>query len=335
MSSHKVVVGSVAFVAALASAQADGLAGLPPEFSGPGASCVIPEPPKPTCFEINLSQPEGAQVSKVDVLFVTEVMRKSQLRPIADGITKIASELDDLDLRVAAMAAAGSVDGSSGELVVATNEPEVLDFMQMTPETLWYWLALKLAKSREAGIAAQETGADRCSLMTALSEEKLETSRGQGFFRTDAALAIIVDPDTGCEPEALFARLSELQGDRPLILAGLSQSAGSAAKKLVGFANGVLGADMGEIGRTIMRKINLKTEIALEHALSLIDAGSVQTTVDGQKVDHEISRSANKVLLTGSAGGNGSRVQVSYCLDPRLAWEQRNPTCQSFEANSK
>ena len=333
MASLKVaVLVPVAVVAALDGASASG---LPPEFSGPGARCEIPEPPRPPCFEINLNQPESARVSKVDLLFVTEVMRKSQLRPIADGITKIASELDDLDLRVAALAAAGSFDGGSGELVVATNEPEVLDFMQMTPETLWYWLALKLAKSRQEGIAALEVGADRCSLLTALSEEKLEKSQGQGFFRADAALAIILDPDTGCEPETLFERLSGLQGERPLILAGLSQSAGLAARQLVAFANGVLGSDMGEIGRAILRKINLKTEMTLDHPLSLIDANTVQATVDGQKVDHVISRARNEVHLTGSAGGNGSRVKVSYCLDPRLAWQERNPACQSFEANSK
>jgi hypothetical protein len=214
---------------------------------------VPPPPVQPACFNERFVQPEAEITKKIDILFVTDTSGSlNDERPaIAQGIDAFVGALPmDVDYRVAVMLAHGSTSNYSGVLYQKDSEPFVLDSQQMSLEDIRYYLERKLRYVR--GDGDSDGGEEGLfSLYTGLMGNNLEQSRTQGFFREDAALAVVFiadendicarypdgvtpvyDPnhkegpafDRDCAdvfPESVLAKLRTVQAGNPLLVSGI------------------------------------------------------------------------------------------------------------------
>lgn len=205
------------------------------------------------CFEDVHIQPDAVVTKKIDLLFVTDTSGSiaEERKAIAEGIKAFVDELPlNTDLRVGVMAGHGSKGSGAGKLVKIKNEPHVLDLTQMKLEDLRYWLVEKLTK---APADSHSDGGEEglYSLSRSLESGMLTANRAHGFYREDAALAVIFisdendicarypagvkpvpDPEgmevkafaRDCKditPESTLAKLKALQGTRPLLVGGI------------------------------------------------------------------------------------------------------------------
>lgn len=211
------------------------------------------EPAPATCFENVHTQPDAEYTRKIDLLFVTDTSGSlvNERSSIANGIDAFVQELPrDIDLRIGVMPAHGSKGSYAGKLIRSNNEPYVLDFKQMDMATLRYWLVKKInAAPQDYYSDGGEEGL--YSLQKSLEGSRLTTIRSQGFYRADAALAVVFvsdendicarypagvkpvpDPEkqeaaafkrdcADITPESTLERLKAFQGDRPLLVSGI------------------------------------------------------------------------------------------------------------------
>lgn len=161
----------------------------------------------PTCQRGEFTQP-AAKRAKIDILFVadTSPSLETERAAIAKGVRKFVDALPQhTDYRFAVMAAHADYSydpknkrstGLAGRLIVTGNEPAVLK----RPATDKDWsqlnrlLATKLTKMRAEG-ATDGGEAGLYSLDKGISEPLLSENRRLGFFRPDAALAVIFISD--------------------------------------------------------------------------------------------------------------------------------------------
>lgn len=161
----------------------------------------------PTCQKGDFTQP-AAQRKKIDILFVadTSPSLETERTAIAKGVRKFVEALPaHTDYRFAVMAAHADFSydpvnkpssGRAGKLVVTSGEPAVLKSPKNNREwtTLQRHLIGKLTKMRaEAATDGGEVGL--YSLDKGISEPLLSENRRLGFFRKDAALAVIFVSD--------------------------------------------------------------------------------------------------------------------------------------------
>jgi hypothetical protein len=213
------------------------------------------EPPAPACHVERFRQPEGTLLKKVDLLFVTDTSGSMdyERQSIADGIGSFVGELPaDADYRVAVMLGHGSRSNYYASLYAKGRRGPVLDSTKLALPDLR--ANLKSLLTGQPDDYYSDGGEELLfSFQQALLEpNRLTRARDQGFFRPDAALAVIFvsdendicarypagvtrvpDIDGNLErkaferdcgsvtPESVLAAVQQLQGDRPFLLGGI------------------------------------------------------------------------------------------------------------------
>jgi len=215
------------------------------------------------CWTETFRQP--TQTRKLDLLFVTDTSGSldDERDEIADGIDSFVRALPaGHDTRIGVMLGHSPASPYSGRLWRSDggyfranehSEPWALSSLELSRGLLRAKLKNKLRKQASEGFSdGGEMGI--ASLLRGIEARNLNDSQAKGFFRSDAALAVIFvsdendicanypagiepvrDPDgkeaparrkfctanSGNNPENLFQKLSSLQGNRPLIISGI------------------------------------------------------------------------------------------------------------------
>lgn len=210
--------------------------------------------PDPECFNERFVQPEAEVSRKIDILFVTDTSGSlnQERAGIADGIDSFVEQLpSEVDYQIGVLLGHGSRSSYSGKLY-ASNKKEsvVLRSSEMELAKIRSELSQKLTrvKSDRSSDGGEE---GLYSLTQALKSENLSKARAHGFFREDAALAVIYIADEndicarypeGVVPvpdrdrlegpafkrdcsnvteESVLQALKDHQGDQPLLVAGI------------------------------------------------------------------------------------------------------------------
>ncbi len=159
----------------------------------------------PTCFNQTFQQPQAKQ-TKLDILFVADSSPslETERTAIAKGVRQFIDALpQNTDYNIAVMAAHSDVSydpkvkptpGFAGKLLKSGNEPAVLKSASLQWNKLSEILIRRLTKIKsDASTDGGEAGL--FSLEKGITEPLLSENRGLGFFRGDAALAIIFISD--------------------------------------------------------------------------------------------------------------------------------------------
>ncbi len=159
----------------------------------------------PTCYNQTFQQPQAKQ-TKLDILFVADSSPslETERTAIAKGVRQFIDALpQNTDYSIAVMAAHSDVSydpkvkptpGFAGKLLKAGNEPAVLKSSTLDWRKLSEILIRRLTKIKsDASTDGGEAGL--FSLEKGISEPLLSENRSLGFFRPDAALAIIFISD--------------------------------------------------------------------------------------------------------------------------------------------
>lgn len=164
-----------------------------PPVGGGGSSGT-----SPNCFQESFIQPPGQLTNIVDILFVTDTSGSLQEERagIAAGIDAFVAALPaNVNYRIGVMLAHGDQSYWSGRLYRKNNQgPLVLDSMTMPLATIRSYLQQRL--TNPAG--DYETDGGEVGLYTVhrgLQPDRLAESQMAGFFRNDAALAVIYIAD--------------------------------------------------------------------------------------------------------------------------------------------
>ncbi len=318
-----------------------------------------------SCYQQTFYQPQAEETTKkVDVLFVTDTSGSlREERPsIAREIGAFVDELpQDVDYQMAVMLAHGSRGSGSGKLWKYKNDRHVLASSEMSFDEIRDQLVYKLTNVRtDSHSDGGEEGL--YSLNRALDHGMLTAARAHGFFRPDAALAVIFIADEndicarypdGVTPEpdpqgkegpaferdcgnilaeSLYGRLKELQGDRPLMIAGILYNENSVIPQggeneigygyldLIRLAQGISIDLSGQrfhegleaIGALVNKKLTLRSRFPIEY--SNIDSINMSVKVDGVEVPFEYLAETNEVHLTDDLGKEGSEILITYCV---------------------
>lgn len=205
------------------------------------------------CSVERFEQPSAIITRKLDLLFVTDTSGSllEERTAIADGIDSFIAQLPpEVDYRIAMMPAHGDTSRWSGRVYKRGSEPAVLrSDLQTNAE-----IRAQFRSKMTTNISDDETDGGEVglySLSKSLSGDKLTLNRTDGFYRNDAALAVIfvsdendicadypagvtpvVDPQ-GAEVRAkakycgnissvsVVNQLRSFQGDRPLVVGGI------------------------------------------------------------------------------------------------------------------
>lgn len=227
----------------------------------PGPIAVEPDEnqAEAECFQMEDRQPTAQLTHKIDLLFVTDTSGSlaNERQSVADGIESFINEFPiDIDLRVAVMPAHGSRGSHSGKLTKAHNEPFVLDLQDLGTDYLKKYLSEKLYNPPTDRFSdGGEEGL--YSLSRSLDNGMSDAIKAHGFYRPDAALAVVFisdendicaryedsssrvyDPEhlelpaflrdcADVTPESTLEKLKNFKGDRPLLVAGIHYVPGS------------------------------------------------------------------------------------------------------------
>lgn len=222
-------------------------------FEGPEAKQVPAPNVEPECFNERFVQPEAEVTRKLDLLFVTDTSGSLDIErgKIADGIDGFIAALpNNVDLQVSVMLAHSSRSNHSGRLWKSGPHPYVLSTNSMSVSTIREHLRYNLTQVSDDrfGDGGEESF---YSFSYGLEKGPLTSSRAHGFFREDAALAVVFISDENeiCyvypqgvkrvpDPEGLelsaFKRdcagishlsvrdkIKQLQGDRPYLVGAI------------------------------------------------------------------------------------------------------------------
>ncbi len=206
-----------------------------------------------TCYTDSFKQASELLSKKTDILIVVDTSGSlsEERGKIATEIKALVQEIpSSVDYQIAIMPAHGSRSSLSGKLWSLQGEPLVLSSNKMSVEQI----STSLGKSflNMKGDSYSDGGEEGLfSLSQALSSNGIALARQQGFFRSDAALAVLFvadendicyrypeglvrvpDPDNvegpaftrDCAyttPSSVYAQLIALQQDRPLLVSGV------------------------------------------------------------------------------------------------------------------
>jgi hypothetical protein len=216
-------------------------------FDGPPARV------EPACFNERFVQPDALVTKSIDLLFVTDTSGSlnAERAAVADGIDAFVGELPaDVDYQVAVMLAHGSRSNHSGRLWSKAGHGPVLSSKNQTLASIRSELRYLL--TNVSGDRHSDGGeAGLYSFSRSLDHGPLTSSRAHGFFREDAALAVVFvsdendicavypegvlpvyDPErlepsakardcAGITPESVHAKVKELQGSRPYLFGAI------------------------------------------------------------------------------------------------------------------
>lgn len=155
------------------------------------------DPLDPGCHAERFIQPEAEVTKNIDILFVTDTSGSlaGERAAIADGIDSFILALpEDVNYRVAVMLAHGSSSQWGGKLYQKGSEPHVLKSEEMSLPQLQNALYQKLYNPA-TDMSTDGGEAGLFSLSYGLQSPQLELSQSQGFFREDAALAVVFVAD--------------------------------------------------------------------------------------------------------------------------------------------
>ncbi len=172
--------------------------GTPIPATGSATSAIsAPTSVDNTCYVDAFSQPEGEITRKIDILFVVDTSGSlsDEKAAIANGIESFIGALPSIvDYQMALLLAHGSQSSESGKLFKYKNEPIVLSSSELTLAEIKTKLRYKLDNTKtDSRTDGGEVGL--YSLNRILDHGKLTAARAHGFFREDAALAIIFVAD--------------------------------------------------------------------------------------------------------------------------------------------
>jgi len=208
------------------------------------------------CHIQGFEQPDEPITDKIDVLFVTDTSGSldQERNAIADGLlTFIAALPRTTDVNVAVLLAHGSRSAWTGKLFqTGDHEPVVLKQRELSDADIRRHLHAKLTAFGTDWDLDSDGGEEGLfSTRELISGGRLGAARNQGFFRSDAALAIIYiadendicavypagvtpvpDPEEreaqarardcgGVSPAGLLEALADLKGDQPLVVGGV------------------------------------------------------------------------------------------------------------------
>ena len=220
---------------------------IPPPVEEP----VDTSEPSETCETERFVQPSAEIVKKLDLVFVVDTSGSlnQERRGIANGIDAFVQELPiDVDLQVGVMYAHGEERNNAGTL---TGSPAVLSTDNMTIDEIRDELFERMDRPKtENSTDGGEVG--MYSFLHSITE-KFEENKEGGFYRDDAALAVVFvadenaicsldsypegvtpvyDPDRkeypafdkyceGVSPEAIVNRVRDIKGEKPFLISGV------------------------------------------------------------------------------------------------------------------
>ncbi|HRK01702.1 MAG TPA: fibronectin type III domain-containing protein [Oligoflexia bacterium] len=208
---------------------------------------------QPSCFNERFVQPHAERTNKLDLLFVTDTSGSldAERGKIADGIDAFVLALPEhVDFQIAVMLGHGSNSNHSGAIYKHKNSKHVLKSAELSLDELRAMLKMNLMNQP---MDHHSDGGEimSYSFMYGLEHGKAQSSRAKGFFRDDAALAVIFvtdendicaeypvgvkpvpDPSggeaaskkrdcSGVTTASLLAKLKAFQGDRPYLVGGI------------------------------------------------------------------------------------------------------------------
>ncbi|MCC7441419.1 MAG: hypothetical protein IT285_07290 [Bdellovibrionales bacterium] len=352
-------------------------------YLDPSGGVAPPVNVQPACFLERFVQPEAEITRKIDLLFVTDTSGSldDERAAIADGIDAFVAALPtEADFRVGVMLGHSSKSSHAGRLFRSSStEPRVLDSQTLSMAEIRAHLRNKM--TRTVGDWYADGGEENFySLLRGLASDRMTESRGYGFFREDAALAVIFVSDeqeicadfpAGVTPvpdsdnlegpakfrdcsrvvdgvprkidhHYVYESLSNLQGDRPLVVSGIYYSRietvprvnenefGYGYAELMALAHGV-SVDLAEghyqqglsdIGTLARIKLNLITDYTL--ARVDIDPATIRVEIDAVAAPFDYNAGINAVHLP-EPGGALSVVDLHYCMRADEPGEDEEP----------
>jgi hypothetical protein len=165
---------------------------------------IIPEQPpgnsssaNGACYVDTFYQPAEQILHSVDILFIADTsgsMAPKRVK-VAEALYAFAGALPaGTDYRIGVILAHGSNDPNSGRLYTSSaGIPKVLDSSSMSQLTIQNNLKQIMLDAPDYNNEQGEMGS--YALTKALSASRLAESRSLGFFRTDAALAVVTISD--------------------------------------------------------------------------------------------------------------------------------------------
>lgn len=207
----------------------------------------------PKCYEDLYIQPDFEITKKIDILFITDSSGSldDEKAGIVAGIGKFISQLPaDVDFQIAVTLGHGSSSIHSGKLYQSSNNEGYVLSKSLGIPAIQQKLGYKLQNQPSDNYSdGGEEGL--YSLSNLISDQKFSVAQSQGFFRNDAALAVIFvadendicavypagvvpvpDPQKsedaakakdcgGITVDGLYAKLKQRKADLPLVVAGM------------------------------------------------------------------------------------------------------------------
>lgn len=255
------------------------------------------------CYLSSFVQPTQELSKTIDILFVPDTSRSvfKEREAAAEGIENFISALPkDVDYRVGVVLAHGSTSPLSGRLYSSEKgEPAVLSSEQHTLAQIREGLRSKLTPPKgDRGSDGGEMGL--YSLQQTMTTKNLREIRSQGFYRAEAALAVVFIADendicatypkgvkpvkdpNGQEPkvkardcknisaERLNTTLRKLKGQQPVTVAGIVYTHES---KIDQRSRSDEWAQENEIGYGYLDLIRLANGLAIDLAAGKIAEG--------------------------------------------------------------
>jgi hypothetical protein len=292
--------------------------------------------------------PRSTQTSQsLDLLFVVDtsgsMTNKRSL--LAEGIENFVSQLSpQTDLRIAVMPAHGSRGSHSGALFKYRSNPHVLSNQTMSMSQIRNALYQNMVQAPDDyNAGGGEEGL--YSLYRSMDNGKINAIRAQGFYRKDAALAVVFVADendicarypagvtrvpdpSGIEAEAfqrdcrgvdqntVYQRLQAMQNGRPLIVSGVVYNDLATVPKNTG------GED--EYGYGYMDLIQLAHGVSVDIAKGNYNEGlaqigqfasqKMQPTVDFKLANSPVNPSSIMVTLRSSSAHSDDDDSKGAC----------------------
>jgi hypothetical protein len=155
--------------------------------------------PGPGCYVDRFHQPDAQITRKIDILFMVDTSGSlvEERGGIADGIDAFVGALPaNVDFRIGVMTGHSSGSSWSGKLYrKGGSYPYVYDSQTMDLATIRTKLHTTLTLNMPNDNSADGGEEGMVSMNRAMDDDRLELARGQGFFRDDAALAVVFVSD--------------------------------------------------------------------------------------------------------------------------------------------
>jgi len=195
------VLASLALLAAGCVVDGDAVEYMDQSFVTDGFHSVDPPEvtPGPSCHVDRYHQPDAQITRKIDILLMVDTSGSlvEERGGIADGIDAFVGALpSNVDFRIGVMTGHSSGSSWSGKLYRKGGSfPYVYDSQTMDLATIRTKLHTTLTLNMPNDNSADGGEEGMVSMNRALDDDRLALAKGQGFFRDDAALAVVFVSD--------------------------------------------------------------------------------------------------------------------------------------------